>query len=225
MDERPGPALVLAGRRITNAWDRLARYCGLPWSGGPPETWAYRYYDALPSRDRDQIDALDVLASAALHPGLSRPDLAFFREEVHHLEGWLRTVPDVPLHAADPETLQAVASLATWDLPVTLSLLTKVLHRKRPRLIPLIDRDVVDFYRPVTGERSVTSAWPGFLEALRHDLPVPPTHSSTQPHALNMLNLGFIGQALKRWGIVGLSDIRIADIVIWMGAQGMAVDE
>ena len=49
------PALVLAGRAIPDAGDRIRRYCGLPWSGGPPETWAYRYYDAVPTDDSDRI--------------------------------------------------------------------------------------------------------------------------------------------------------------------------
>lgn len=38
---------VAAGREVPRALDRVRRYCGLPWSGGPPETWAWQFYDAL----------------------------------------------------------------------------------------------------------------------------------------------------------------------------------
>ncbi len=228
MDEPIDLSLVVAGRRILNSWDRLARYCGLRWSGGPPETWAYRYYDALGSQDRDRVDARDVLAAGALHPGLTRADLAFFRDDIHHLEPWLRRLPDVPLGDAYPRVVEAVASLASWDLPITLSLLTKVLHRKRPRLIPLLDRDVLDFYRPIIGQGSITVLWPLLVDAIRADLARQP-HAFNYPHGpdceMNRLNVDLFNAHLERRGVLKLSGVRMVDIVIWMGAQGMDVGE
>ncbi len=41
--------IVAAGREIPDALDRIRRYCGLRWSGGPPETWAWPYFDTVTS--------------------------------------------------------------------------------------------------------------------------------------------------------------------------------
>ena len=71
--------LVLAGVPSPHAVDRVRRYCGLPWSGGPPETWAFRYFDAIET-DGDRLEPTDVVSAAALHPGVSRSDLTFFHD-------------------------------------------------------------------------------------------------------------------------------------------------
>src|SRR3954464_1753238 len=93
--------LTLGGRPAEGSYDRIRRYCGLPWSGGPPETWAYRYYDAVEC-DSDALTQVDVVTAAVLHPGLSRSDLAYFWDQADGLTMWLRTVPrDVCLRDAD----------------------------------------------------------------------------------------------------------------------------
>lgn len=71
--------LTLAGHRVEQAGDVIRRFCGLPWSGGPPETWASPYYDATMPAD-GLLRLTDVTAAAALHPGLSRADLRLFHE-------------------------------------------------------------------------------------------------------------------------------------------------
>ena len=103
MDAMP---LRVAGRDIPSALDLVRRYCWLPWSGRPPETWAYHYYDRVPTTADEDITPVDVLAAASLHPGLSRKDLAFFREHRSGLTDWLRAAPtDVDLAAADDDQL------------------------------------------------------------------------------------------------------------------------
>lgn len=206
-DDVASARLTLAGREVADPWDRLARYCGLEWSGGPPETWAYHYYDTLGS-DPDHVEPVDVLAASALHPGLNRDDLAWFRDRHHDLEVWLAAIPlAVDLSAAETDLLEHLASLADWPDAPNLTLLTKVLHRKRPHLIPLIDRHVVDWYRPVTGERNATRAWPLLLGALAADL-------TTNAELLASLADGLESRLGHR-----LSHLRIVDIAIWMGGQ------
>src|SRR5436309_1424393 len=100
--------VVLAGRRFERPGELVARYCGLRWSGGAPETWAHRFYDKVPPSDPDRIDTTDVLAAAALHPGLSQRDLTFFFDRGPELEHWLRAVGHTPLHQADEPTLRAL---------------------------------------------------------------------------------------------------------------------
>jgi hypothetical protein len=85
--------------------------------------------------------------------------------------------------------------------------LSKVLHRKRPWLIPLFDREVIDWYRPLTGQRRAIDAWEPLLHHLAQDL-----QTNRDPLAEFRLVLCMLHN-------VTVSDLRTIDIVIWMGAQ------
>lgn len=162
--------LWCADRWLSDPADRVWRYCGLDWSGGPPETWAFRYFDLVPSTDPDWVEPVDVIACAALHPGLAREDLAYFDRESDPFNEWLSHLPaDVDLADADPDLVASVAGLGFLSGPVGLSLLSKVAHRKRPRLVPMLDRATVDRYRPATGQRG-EQAWPALVAAMQQDL-------------------------------------------------------
>src|SRR5690606_2871802 len=120
--------LYAAGRVIPDGVDRIRRYCGLEWSGGPPETWAWPYYDAVPTRHDDIVEPTDVVCAAALHPGLGRADLAFFHERGDELSGWLQALPsDSPLWEVGGDVVAHVAHLADRFAEVSISLLSKVL--------------------------------------------------------------------------------------------------
>lgn len=193
--------LVCAGRLVPDAVDRIRRYCGIAWSGGGSEVWAYAYYDTLPTGPLNELGPADVLAASALHPGLSRADLEYFVVARLRLEDWLAGLPDVDLAdaaEADVAGLRVLPTL-TGGL-VSLSLLTKVLHRKRPGLIPLCDRSVLDWYRPVTGARG-EKAWPALLDALHADLANPDNDAvlATAPS--------------------GIRRLRALDIAVWMGTS------
>jgi hypothetical protein len=197
--------LVVAGRTVPDVWQSVRRYCGLRWSGGPPEVWAYRYYDAVYT-DPTALGPVDVLSASALHPGLSRADLAYFSEHDGDLHRWLdRTPGDVWLRDADDNLIATLSELAEWDDSPSLSLLTKVLHRKRPHLIPLIDSHVVDWYRPVTGQRSAARAWPHLLNALRQDL-----------GGMNAFLLAVMSIDLEKEMPRSLGHLRLLDIALWM---------
>ena len=200
--------LRLAGRTVDEVWDRLLRYCGLPWSGGDPETWAYRYYD-LVETDPDRVTQVDVLSAAALHPGFSKGDLGYFWEAAGELERWLAPLPhDLVLRDADESVLAHLSELSGWADAPTVTLLSKVLHRKRPALIPLVDRHILDWYRPVTGERTAAAAWPGLVRALKADL-----------GGENALLLAILNVELENRLERPLTHLRLADIAVWMGAQ------
>ncbi len=202
-----GPVLVIAGRQIEDAITRVRRYCGLEWLGHPPETWAYRYYDVVES-DQRAVAQVDVLAAGALHLGLSRDDLSYFWNQRTALSAMIAEFPAaLTLADADDSTIDRLAQIPEMFDGVTLSLLTKVLHRKRPELIPLINRELIDWYRPVTGERRATSAWLPILHGLRDDL------------VLNAASLNTAGRALDLELGRHLSHTRLVDIAVWMGSQ------
>jgi len=209
---------VAAGREVPRALDRIRRYCGLPWSGGPPETWAWQFYDVLGSDDPMHVSRTDVLVAAALHPGLSRDDLAFFHEQTAQIDRWVAALPTGLLLAdASDEIVELLVALPAALPGPPLTLLTKVLHRKRPHLIPLLDRHVIDWYRPVTGQRAVTNAWEPVLLAMRDDL----SERESRRTAAAMVSTierelcSSLGDGQRST----LSWLRALDIAVWMGSR------
>jgi hypothetical protein len=199
--------LVLAEREIRDAEDHVRRYCGLPWSGGSDETWAYRYFDAVADVEPDTVAAVDVLAAGALSVGLSKADLTWFWTARKALGALLAQLPeDVHLADADTRTVELVQSLALMAADsdsVTVSLMSKVLHRKRPALIPMLDKATQDHYRaqlPTRGE----AAYPSLVTALQADL-------RSNHEALERL-----GRELSAELGQTVTPLRIVDIAIWM---------
>lgn len=210
--------IMAAGREVPYAIDRVRRYCGLTWSGGPPETWAWSYYDAVRPDDPDWVTPVDVLCAGALHPGLSRSDLAFFRESGPKISEWLTQVPrGLRLWELSDGQVEHIASLPDALSGPSVALMSKVLHRKRPSVIPLIDRHVIDWYRPVTGKRAAAEAWAPLVCSMRED----------QEDEAWRLAMALAGLDLETelWPDVDLDDrphlswLRVVDIAIWMGTR------
>ena len=192
--------MIFAGREIRAARDNVLRYCGLPWSGGEGEVWAYPYYDAIVTTP-DLVEPIDVVATAALMPKLTPHDLTWFSEKRSELEQWLQVVPDIHLANASIDEVALLDELRSIaDTGVTLSLLSKVLHRKRPGIIPILDRAPLDWYRRQLDGRGA-AAWPQYIRLLAGDL------------QRNATTLEKISQD------VPLTPLRIADIAIWMESR------
>ena len=201
--------LVLAGRHIDldEVRTRVFRYCGLPWNGNPPETWAFRYFDAIET-DPTVLTSVDVVCAGALHPGLSRDDLSFFWDHRDELNQWLDGFPvDLELRTADDSTIARLSELPDLFGGPSLSVLTKVLHRKRPWLIPMIDREIIDWYRPLTEQRRAADAWNPLLHHLADDLRTNRNPLAELRFALHMLHG------------VSITDLRTVDVIVWMGGQ------
>jgi len=210
--------IVAAGRELPHALDHIRRYCGLPWSGDQPETWAWHYYDEVPTEQDNNVTPVDVLCTAALHPGLSRADLTFFRDRQEDISTWLALVPsERRLCEISNGVVEHLTNLAEHFQDVSVSLLSKVLHRKRPHVIPLLDRHVVDWYRPVTGKRVMAEAWGPILRAMRDD--------ELDDRQRLLYSIAFVPLEAELWPSSGvdhrrrLSWIRAIDIAIWMGSR------
>ena len=100
--------------------------------------------------------------------------MAFFNDGgTEACERWLAQQPkELDLADADDVVLNHLAGLPEIADGKWLSILSKVAHHKRPRLVPLFDRAIVDWYRPVTGQRGA-AAWPALVRAMHSDLAKP----------------------------------------------------
>lgn len=215
MDDMP---IAAAGREIPGALDRIRRYCGLGWSGGRPETWAWHYYDAIPTNHDDDVTPTDVVCAAALHPSLSRDDLLYFREAAATVVSWLQRVPSGPrLGELSDEAVDHIATLPTALAGPSVSLMSKVLHRKRPDVLPVLDRHVVDWYRPLTGKRAAAEAWGSIVRAMRAE--------ELDDERRRRMSTAVISIEKELWPGVSaderprLSWLRATDIAIWMGSR------
>lgn len=110
-----------------------------------------------------------------------------------------------------------LASAVEFEPHVSITLLSKVLHRKRPGLIPLLDRHVIDWFRPVTRERTPARAWGPLLRSMRDDA------DANRVLVMAILLHGF--KTATRPDRIGvdvsntLSLVRATDIAIWMGSR------
>jgi hypothetical protein len=201
------PALWCADGWLSDPEDRVRRYCGLEWSGGEPETWAFQYFDRIPVGDPTQVEPVDVVACSALHPGIARDDLAYFDRHADDFVRWLGDLPnDVDLGDADDALVAKVSDLVVLSGTVGLSLLSKVAHRKRPRLVPMFDRAIVERYRRVTGQRG-EQAWPSMVAAIQADL------ADDRNDPLLAKTSATVQAEL---GTTVPSSLRVLDIAIWM---------
>ena len=204
------PPIFAAGRVVPNGVDLIRRYCGRPWSGGSgPERWAWYFYDQVPTPRDNRVSAVDVLAAGAIHPGLARSDFEFFAYYADELATWLSVLdPGLHLRKADDAVLAHLDSAVRFEPDVSLTLLSKVLHRKRPKLIPLIGGRTMAWY----GLYYPTAAWPVLLRAMRDD-----TADETLLEAAIALHaIEKIPRPDLIEGGEWISPLRMIDIAVWM---------
>jgi hypothetical protein len=103
-----------------------------------------RYLDWRPSTDPDRLMPEDLAVTILIN---SRVGPAAFKSiQDHGAELDLATLPDMPLEEAPADLRGQVAHLishvARWD-GFAASVVTKVLHKKRPQLIPILDNQAI----------------------------------------------------------------------------------
>jgi hypothetical protein len=127
---------------IAQAMDRLLRYC----------REEYDYYDGLPRGDPNHIEPSDVLATLSVNSFITN---AAQMRRIHqgmvaNCDGLLSAIPsDIDLVNCSPKIFEAVERLLHEAIQVhgvLIPVATKILHRKRPSLIPMLDNIVLNFY-------------------------------------------------------------------------------
>lgn len=182
--------------------------------------YAYPYYDGLVTNgDPTRLCTGDLLAPALLGVSVDVDRMHTLTALMPLLQRGLDQLLPVDLVEADEETCDQVAALydplddpSVEDRDVKGSLLAKVLHRKRPGLVPLFDSKVQIFYQH---EQCVPPAPPGgrtvrefmglLVRAMRQDL---------RDNAEEFDQLCQLVPA----GSPQLTPLRVLDIVVWMSS-------
>jgi len=198
---------LTSGCEITSPYDRLRRFC----------VAEYDYYDAIPPTDPNRIDPVDVLATVSVNSFINSATKiqAVHRGIAEACEPILATIPeDADLLTFDPsftrlEELLHAAVQVRW---VLVPVATKVLHRKRRFLIPMLDSVMIRHYlappefaalRPKTEDkRRAAHVAVTVLERFRQDL-----RDAIGP-------IGQIRASLAGEGF-DLSPVRILEILAW----------
>lgn len=179
--------------------------------------YALPAYDQLVTNGSAVLVDGDLLAPNLIGTEVDRGRFLLLRELMPHLKG-IADLPPVALHDADDDVIEAVAQLfAVLDEApyagkgVRGTIISKVLHRKRPDLVPLYDSRIFESYTaPGAIERSAHRSWREsmtlLLSQMRADL-------QNEEKAFTEL----VGVASGAG--VGLTRLRILDVLVWRTAE------
>lgn len=179
--------------------------------------YAYPAYDRLITNGSAQLVDGDLLAPALIGVHIDAGRFSLLREMLPALEA-VADLPGVPLHEADEDHVLCVAGLfGILDEPryagrgVRGTVVSKVLHRKRPDLVPLYDSRIFEAYTaPGALPRSTDRAWADFIADLcrqmRDDL-------QAESEAFDVLE-----QLAAEEGFP-VTRLRILDILVWRTAD------
>lgn len=147
--------------------------------------WSYPAYDGYPGTPSRQLGEQDLLATSLLNAH-QKPITSYYtlRKLMPELNKRLETLDSADsLIGADGKTICAVAKLfgvldSVKTPQVGLTKLSKVLHRKRPGLIPLYDKNIKRVYFQAGTSPRLSfvpgRSWEGYakvwIEAVQHDL-------------------------------------------------------
>lgn len=179
--------------------------------------YAYPTYDRLVTNGTAELVDGDLLAPALIGVHIDAGRFSLLREMLPALEA-VADLPSVPLHEADEDHVLCVAGLfGILDEPryagrgVRGTVVSKVLHRKRPDLVPLYDSRIFEAYTaPGALPRSTDRAWADFIADLcrqmRDDL-------QAEAEAFDALE-----QLAAQEGHP-VTRLRILDILVWRTAD------
>jgi hypothetical protein len=183
----------------------------------PRNGYAYPAYDRLHTNGSTQLVDGDLLAPALMGVDLDRARFGLLREMLPALEG-VAELPEVSLQDADDDHVLCVAGIfGMLDEPryagrgVRGTIVSKVLHRKRPDLVPLYDSRIFQAYTaPGAVPRATDRSWQNFMALLcmqmREDL-------RTQSDAFDEL------VRLAEEQEAPVTRLRILDILVWRTAE------
>lgn len=192
------------GKHIDDCLQKVLRFCR--------DDASYEAYDLLDIAQDNTLTDLDVLAANNIRARMDGRAFLRFKRNKAKIERALWSLPvDMALDDPWPDghsMWQAIedAYFACWDEQVREARVTKVLHKKRPRLIPLIDGLVVisKYYAGYAGPRGGVPGMIAVTRRIREDM------------IRNASALQDLQKRLQQREI-HLTRIRLFDILLWMG--------
>ncbi len=179
--------------------------------------YAYPAYDRLVTNGSPELVDGDLLAPALMGVHLDAGRFSLLREMLPALEA-VADLPDVSLQAADDDHVLCVAGLfGILDEPryagrgIRGTVVSKILHRKRPELVPIYDSRIFEAYTaPGVLPRTADRSWQQFMAELcmtmRADL-----HAEAK--AFTEL------EELARAQETPVTQLRILDVLVWRTAD------
>lgn len=179
--------------------------------------YAYPAYDTLRTNGSAELVDGDLLAPMLLGAHIDAGRFALLREMLPALEA-VADLPAVELQAADDDHVLCVAGLfGILDEPryagrgIRGTIVSKVLHRKRPELVPIYDSRIFEAYTaPGVIPRATDRSWQQFMALLctqmREDL-----QAEQAAFAELEQRAADSGAAVTR--------LRILDILVWRTAD------
>jgi hypothetical protein len=115
------------------------------------------YYDGIPDRDPNRILPDDVQVTVSMNSFVSNANAVrdVHRGLARYCDPILRDIPvDADLATYDPDlsTARQLFDAACAPRGVLLAVATKVLHRKRPGYVPMLDSVIIAAYADATGK-------------------------------------------------------------------------
>lgn len=178
--------------------------------------YAYPAYDLLVTNGEPTLVDGDLLAPVLMGVHIDPSRFSLLREMLPALEA-VAELPEVSLEEADDDHVMCVAGLfGILDEPryagrgVRGTIVSKVLHRKRPDLVPIYDSRIFEAYTaPGVLPRTLDRSWQEFMRLLctqmREDLRV-------EAEAFTQLQL-----AAEEAG-APITKLRILDVLVWRAA-------
>jgi len=175
--------------------------------------YAYPAYDTLVTNGSAELVDGDLLAPALIGVHVDAARFALLREMLPALEP-VADLPGVALQDADEDEILCVAGLfGILDEPryagrgVRGTILSKVLHRKRPELVPLYDSRIYDAYAaPGVLPRSPDRSWQDFMAGLCQRM-----RDDLREESVAFDRLGAVARDVG----AQLTPLRILDILVW----------
>lgn len=141
-DQNSSVTLTLGAERIDRVICKADEYLRA-YRDNPNDTGS-DYFDYQPITPRDALLPEDLAVTLLINSQVGWKAFRSIQKHAHEIR--LADLPDKPLESTFPEERQQVAALiariAQWD-GFAASVTTKVLHKKRPALIPILDNQAI----------------------------------------------------------------------------------
>jgi hypothetical protein len=183
----------------------------------PRNGYAYPSYDTLATNGSSELVDGDLLAPALMGVEVDRARFRLLRDMLPALEG-VADLPPVALQDADDDHVLCVAGIfGMLDEPryagrgVRGTIVSKVLHRKRPDLVPLYDSRIFEAYTaPGAIPRSTDRSWQQFMALLCRQM-----RADLRAEADAFTEL----EKLAAEQGAPVTRLRILDILVWRTAE------